>query len=649
MRCITPDGYTCLDIPRASSIGSTDRLPRGGGVALIFRNEFHYKKLEFDFNPKSFEFLVVSLAQGGVRTIIATIYRLDGSDLRFFDDLRTLLEMLIVYSCGIVIQGDFNIHLDIESDAGTRKLDTILRSFCLRQMVDGPTHRAGHTLDAVLVRADQSELVSTLVHPPVISDHSLVVTKFPVMKPRPVSYSATIRSWKHFDRASFLSDLQSSSICSPDDWSEKSVDELADIYHSTLSTLVDRYAPCIVINKHYRPITPWFNDACRAQKRKARCLERVYRRTRSDEDRKCWIKQLGACQEFYEQVQNIYWQTLISDSSGNARKLWNTLSSVMGKKKTSPVQDGINADVFLKCFSDKIADIRSATSGSGTPSFSPFTGTQKLNSFPVLSVGDVTNLIARAANKSCGLDPAPTWLVKEYADQLAPLLTVLFNKSLSSGYFPNSFRIAEITPILKKSTLDPAIPGNYRPISNLQFISKVLERVVNEQLMLHLRIYDLLPEHQSAYRSCHSTKSALLKVTSDALLAADQGKLTLLGMLDMSAAFDCVDHIILIRRLNASFGIDENALDWIVSYIAGRKQYVRYNGQTSHTSVVECGVPQGSVLGPLYFVLFTADVFGIADEHGFSIHGYADDMQIYDHWLRRRHESPHIQACRMHR
>ena len=128
--------------------------------------------------------------------------------------------------------------------------------------------------------------------------------------------------------------------------------------------------------------------------------------------------------------------------------------------------------------------------------------------------------------------------------------------------------------------------------------------------MLHLRINNLLPEHQSAYRSCHSTESALLKVTSDALLVAYQGKLTLLGMLDMNAAFDCVDHIILVRRLNLSFGIDENALEWIVSYITGRRQYVRYIGRTSEISVVECGVPQGSVLGPLYtyFVLFTANV-----------------------------------------
>ena len=223
--------------------------------------------------------------------------------------------------------------------------------------------------------------------------------------------------------------------------------------------------------------------------------------------------------------------------------------------------------------------------------------------------------------------------MKEFVDQLAPYLTYLFNRSLSQGRFPEIFRLAEVTPILKKSTLDPSVLSSYRPISNLPFISKVLERAVNERMLQHLHSNGLLPEHQSAYRRSHSTETALLKVTSDALIAADQGRLTLLGMLDLSGAFDCVDHGILLSRLETSFGFAGLVLDWMRSYLVGRKQYVRYNGTTSSTTVMKYGVPQGSVLGPLYFILYTADAFQIAEELGFFIHGYADDLQIYDHCL----------------
>ena len=149
----------------------------------------------------------------------------------------------------------------------------------------------------------------------------------------------------------------------------------------------------------------------------------------------------------------------------------------------------------------------------------------------------------------------------------------------------------------------------------------------------HLRSNGLLPENQSAYRRSHSTETALLKVTSDALIAADQGKLTLLGMLDLSAAFDCVDHDILLDRLEASFGFSGVVLNWMRSYLVGRRQYVRYNGSSSSVTVMQCGVPQGSLLGPLYLVLYTADVFRTVGELGFYIHGYADDLQIYDHCL----------------
>ena len=264
------------------------------------------------------------------------------------------------------------------------------------------------------------------------------------------------------------------------------------------------------------------------------------------------------------------------------------------------------------------------------PDFTLFVGTP-LSEFSPLTVVDVQKLIAASPNKSCSLDPVPTWLVKEFADILAPSITAIINKSLSEGHFPKSFRLAVISPILKKSGLDPTSILNYRPISNLSFLSKLLERVVKVQLFAHLDANSLLPETQSAYRACHSTESALLKVTSDALMAADQGEVTLLGLLDLSSAFDCVDHGIFLRRMELSFGVTDCALAWTASYLCDRCQRVHYNGVDSRTVSISCGVPQGSVLGPAYFLLYSANVFEIARRYGFLIHGYADDLQLYQH------------------
>ena len=281
---------------------------------------------------------------------------------------------------------------------------------------------------------------------------------------------------------------------------------------------------------------------------------------------------------------------------------------------------------FNFAFIDSLISLNSAE-----PDYSRFDGSP-LSAFSSIDVADVQKLIAKSPNKSCCLDPVPTWLVKEFADELAaPFITAIYNKSFSDGYFPRSFRIAVITPILKKQTLDPTNISNYRPISNLSFLSKLLERAAKIQLLAHLEKNDLLPEHQSAYRACHSTESALLKITSDALMAADRGQVTLIGMLDLSSASDCVDHRIFTRRLERSFGVTGLALLWTTSYLDGRMQRVHYNGLDSELTVIECGVPQGSVLGPAYFLLYSSDVFEIARQHGFQIHGYADDLQLYQH------------------
>ena len=136
---------------------------------------------------------------------------------------------------------------------------------------------------------------------------------------------------------------------------------------------------------------------------------------------------------------------------------------------------------------------------------------------------------------------------------------------------------------------------------------------------------------QSAYRRFHSTESAVLKVLSDIYAAADEKMVMLLGLLDLSAAFDTVDHQILFDRLRYEYGLDGSVLSWFKSYLTNRTICVHYNGQTSETVSILYGVPQGSVLGPILFIIYVAGVINIADKHGFAAHSYADDLQIYDH------------------
>jgi hypothetical protein len=171
--------------------------------------------------------------------------------------------------------------------------------------------------------------------------------------------------------------------------------------------------------------------------------------------------------------------------------------------------------------------------------------------------------------------------------------------------------------------------NNFRPVSNVSFMSKIIERAVAIQLTGYLAANDLLPRYQSAYRRCHSTETALLRIWSDVMMAADERKVTLLSLLDMSAAFDCVDHQILLHRLTFAAGMSGTAIQWIESFLSGRTQQVFYNGRLSTISPVLYGVPQGSTLGPLLYILYKAELSHIIARHGLCHHLYADDVQLY--------------------
>ena len=222
-----------------------------------------------------------------------------------------------------------------------------------------------------------------------------------------------------------------------------------------------------------------------------------------------------------------------------------------------------------------------------------------------------------------------TWLVKDTINELLPIVSHIVVTSLQSSVMPEKYKTSYISPLLKKTGLNPESLLNYRPISNLPFISKVIERVVAKQLTVYLQENDLHDQFQSAYRKDHSTETALIKLHNGILRAVDRGCVVVLVMLDLTAAFEIIDHAILLSRLFHRFGVTGAALEWFRSYLSGRHQVVLIGYEKSPPKDVTFGVPQGSVLAPLLFTAYITPIGDIIKKFSLDYHLYADDTQLY--------------------
>ena len=249
---------------------------------------------------------------------------------------------------------------------------------------------------------------------------------------------------------------------------------------------------------------------------------------------------------------------------------------------------------FLDFFKDKIETIRNKLDvpSANRPACTEFSfHGRPLTHFRPVTEDFVRRTILGSPLKTCELDAFLTPLLLECLDSLLPCITAVFNNSLVSGVFPSVYKSALVKPLLKKMSLDPDDLKNYRPVSNLSFLSKVLERIVPSQLNEHLNHNNLLSPLQSAYRPNHSTETALLRIVNDLLTAMDNNKICILTLLDLSAAFDTIDHQILLTRLQHSFGISGPALSWFSSYLCNRTHAVTINSLQSQHTTLHYGVP----------------------------------------------------------
>ena len=323
--------------------------------------------------------------------------------------------------------------------------------------------------------------------------------------------------------------------------------------------------------------------------------------------------------------------------SCTVKEVYRIIHSLLNKKSSHlPLYDSASrlADQFSSFFVGKIRKIRDEVDACNGLVETQFGDTVNeniplLENFQLLTQSDLSTIIMSSATKSCRLDPIPTWLLKENLDHVLPLLTSIVNQSLSTGTFPKGAHSAIIKPLLKKPSLDQNELKNYRPVSNLTFLGKLIEKAACTQLVHHIESNNLFDSLQSAYRSRHSTESALVKVKNDIMFAIDSNKVVLMVLLDLSAAFDTIDHQIFISRLFKRTGVRSTVLSWFQSYLSGWSSQVDIAGKLSNPTTLEFGLPQGSIVGPIGYSIYTLPVGEIACHYDINYHLYADDIQLY--------------------
>ena len=633
---ITPSGYKLLHVPRpkAKGRGEEKKEKVAGGVAVLLKTSFITKKEKVS-KFTSFEVMEVTAASKKDSVRVCVIYRPPStSKTVFLEEFQDYLDSLTHSKGKLVVLGDFNFHYDRRDNAEANKLRELLFSMNLDQHVQAPTHVHGHTLDLVLTRSSEAVVKNMQVHAPVMSDHAPITFSLVTHRPPPERKLISYRKLKQIDMVKFKADIQNSALVH--DPSSGSMDEMVEQYNETLARILDQHAPLITKYVKDRSHAPWYNEEVLAAKQMKRKAERKYLKTRLtvhlDMVREARTRLNNIC----KRAKSNYYKGKIEACAKDQKSLFKFINELMHRGREIRLPDfddaSILANDFAQFFVDKIDRISQtfannelgSNSGSDADADTPV-----IRMLQPVSQEDLKKIVLSGNSKCCHLDPVPTSILKECIDILLPSLTNIVNKSVVDHTFPTTFKFATLVPLLKKPSLDKEQFPNYRPVSNLAYVGKLIEKVVVDQMNDFREEHAMHPVNQSAYRKKHSCETALVRITNDILMAMDNRMCVALVMLDLSAAFDTVSHSILLRRLEEDFGVRGNALLWFESYFSGRTQAVNINGTLSIPRPLHNGMPQGSRIGPTEFPLYTSPMFAIAEKHGVQVHMYADDTQLF--------------------
>ena len=459
------------------------------------------------------------------------------------------------------------------------------------------------------------------------------------------------RNLKSLDEVEFRTEILKSPLCDLNNF-PSDLEEIVELYEELLTEFIDELAPVVELMVPEDPSPQWYTSECQSAKRRRRAAERKYRvilkksvsvKELLDALRKL-REETKAATKFIVQTRNNYYREQLEKAGNDTKQTYKIMNGHERNPSILPEHSDPAelCEKFMTYFKDKIdkiyLEIQSLRFDDENPQEPPkISSPPEFGTFRPVTSEELVKVIRSLNNKTCDLDPVPSKLVGKCVHELTPVIMAIVNGSLVSGVFPSVLKKAVIRPVYKGKGLDANSEASYRPISNLSFVSKIIEKCVAHQLTEHLEQHKLFAKVQSAYRTKHSCETATLKIFNDLLVLTDKRRKAVLLLLDLSAAFDTVPHATLLYRLEHMYGVKDVALAWFSSYLQGRKAFVKIGDCQSSEVEVRIGVPQGSILGPLLFILFTKDLEDIAASHGFKIHLYADDSQIYinfsnDNW-----------------
>ena len=640
IRELTPPHFRFIHKPR---------LSRGGGVGVILSKNFKNVTMHRSQIPTSFEILDFSCNIMNRKLRFITIYRPEGNFEHFLTEFEDYMNELNDDSIWTLISGDLNIWVDDNSSQYANRFKDLLNSLNLENNIHFPTAASGHTLDLVITNYD-TNLVSEMDSLRLDNMfHFLVLFNVNVLRHRNEFKLITYRSKRNFDPDRFIEScytelMGSTEICTcvPHEnlLKKNCVDCFCKLYNKVFSNNFNAVCPVKTKKINTGKDLPWFDSDIREARKERRRYELRWRRSGDEAARTLFNESRNHVRRLIQKAKKKYYNTKIQEYSKDSRKLNQMFDDILGNitETTLPIaeNDESLANDFATFFDNKVVNIvNTLTSPDDDSSIDDHFDDpvvpppSLLEKFDVISEAEIKKIITSSKTSSNDLDPCPMKdLIKATNFHLlVEIITFIVNLSWNTKTFPDSEKTGIIKPLYKGE-------GNanelkfYRPVTSLSFLSKVIEKATLGRLNKFLDENNILPSNQSAYQKFHSTESTVTGVLDDLLLEVDKSKICLVFMLDLSAAFDTVDHDLLLQDLS-EIGLGVQTTEWFKSYLRNRHFKVKINNTFSKSVPLPRGVPQGSVAGPNLFLIYTRRLTAILDAHNISYKLFADDTQGY--------------------